>query len=202
MAPRMRDRYALQFTLLAALTFALISCGGTAAPDTSAPSGSAAGEPSMVPDDLLDALEPTGSGAAPSALPDGGRALGGTPYHGAAARLRDTLAANGFDVAVLDVHVLPVAGTGEALLVLQVDESLADGALPDDAGPELEAVLNAEAAIAVNVTRLVVNVRASDAEGPLVITFTASVDTLRAMIAGELSAEQSQDAILIGVTRP
>jgi hypothetical protein len=215
MVARSRRRFLLSFAIAAFVVLGL-SCGGSsdengaaggdtpgAGPTSSSSSPPSPGEPTE--EDLATALLALLDEDSPlPSLPTGTNfAVGGTPYYGAAAAIRKTLAANGVDVPDLDIYVLPIGNTGESLLVFEGNDSVSStGSVPDDMTPAMTALLDSEALSKANVTQFALNLRGSDAQGPVTITMTMSLESLRGMIAETLTAAELETAIQYGVTRP
>jgi hypothetical protein len=216
MAARFRRRYLLAFAIAPFVVFGL-SCGGSSGDsgavdgDTSGAGSTSSSSPSSPsPDEpeeedlatallaLLDEDSPLPS------LPAGTNpAVGGTPYYGAAAAIRETLAASGVDVPELDIYVLPIGNTGESLLVLDAEESRSSGgSVPDDMTPAIAALLDSEALSKANVTQFAINFHGVDEQGSVTITMTMSLESLRGMTDKTLTEAELETAIQYGVTRP
>lgn len=105
-------------------------------------------------------------------------ALLGSNNEEAATAVRAYFEATGADLTGLGVFVFPVADVGESLLVFDADvDAMAE--LGGDGGDEVFAELqNLPELRDGNVTRVVVNLRGTDAEGPYLITLTLPIDAL------------------------
>ena len=114
--------------------------------------------------------------------------LGGTPNVLAAEAIAQALAAAGFNLQGITIHVLPVTGTDESLLVLSVHEDQGPS-IGDDPDPFISALLDAVDAQPVNVPRMAIHYFGTDDQGPYRITLAAPTQAMRDMASGAISQE-------------
>jgi hypothetical protein len=128
-------------------------------------------------------------------LPDGSDVLlGGAPNETAAVALLAELEATGIDLSGLEIWVWPVSGTDDVLLVLEANENASDLADNPDATDVLLPVLVGSSVLdTTGVTRIVINYRGVDEEGPYTFTATYPLDVVRASL--EAGTEIPQDEV-------
>lgn len=135
-------------------------------------------------------------GVAPAQLPDGSEALlSGAPNEAAAAALLAELGETGVDLLGVEVWVWPVSGTSDALLVLEADDDAAG--LAEDPGAAdalLPAIVESSVLDTAGVTRIVINYRGVDGDGPYTFTATFSLDAARAAMRGGFDIPQDEIA--------
>jgi hypothetical protein len=134
-------------------------------------------------------------------LPDGPDVLlGGAPNETAAASLLAELAGTGIDLSGLEIWIWPVSGSEDVLLVLEATEN-ASG-LADDSGTTevlLPALVGSSVLDTAGVTRIVVNYRGVDEEGPYTFTATYPLDAVRASL--EAGTEIPEDEVRFQLRR-
>ena len=130
--------------LLAALT--LSACGGSNKPPSGASDGST-GAPPAAPveatsEPVLSLLQVTPV-AQPKPVTPADTLLGGTPNRRAAAFVSEQIKAAGLSQKGLEVFVLPISGTHDELLVVDMDAD-AGVVYPNDPLPLLKALLTVQ----------------------------------------------------------
>lgn len=209
--------------LLVAVVALVVVAGGAGAyallgsgDDTPAPSQAADGGPSGGADSSgTEPGDTSGSAAAEGAVAGSYDSIEHVPVdippEIADDRLRapaDTAAAESFtsalqqagvDLTGVEVWVFPVSGTGESLLVFEVDDraQAAAGSAEDDGGETLRRLLLSDPGLqAANVTRLVMNYHGTDDQGPFTMSFTLPISAI-----AEAGGDITED-VLTQVTRP
>jgi len=147
--------------------------------------------------DALSSIE-----AQPQPLPDDVSALlSGRPEEAVAAAIAAGLEATGLDLTGVEVAVWPIIATGESLLILWFDDTATAFAGEDVVADDLLATLiDSPYVDGASITRLVINYRSEDADGPFVLTATVSIATVREALASGRDLEQ--DEMQLQVTRP
>lgn len=204
--------------LLAVLAVFAVACGSSGDGSSEGSSGSTSSgsgptSPSPTADDgsddateeeqafpSFDEVEPI----TPDLPPGGQVAVGRTPLRGAADAIRTMIEQAGISVAGLEVHVLPIPGTDESLLVLESSATeLADETgLDQDFDATFVDVITSPAAQAANITRVALNYHDADEQGPLVFTMTLPVDAAVRMVEGTLTDAEASEQVLFDFYRP
>lgn len=123
-------------------------------------------EPAELPDDPADAI------------------VGGAPDTTRGRAIRESLGSTGVDLTGTGVHVLPITGTGQWLLVLDVtDESALAGSGASSSDSFVFALIDQMETH--GIAQLALNYTGSDDQGPFVLTATASLEDLQAAAAEE-----------------
>jgi hypothetical protein len=135
------------------------------------------------PADALSVIDGFDWAAVPS-LPDAEvPPSSGVPDDRAAAAITADIAGAGIDLTGVEFWVLPVSRSDERLLVIEISDA-AFGLLEDPSGESLfDAILDAPSVAEAGATRLVINYRGADAEGPFVLTSTVELDVLASAYA-------------------
>jgi hypothetical protein len=176
------------------LALVAAACGDDASPGTSAPSTTAVTtsapaetttttepEPEN-PLDILAGMDFSGPGS-----PDGTGSIGSPDYATAAALTAD-LAAAGVDLTGITLWVLPVVGTADRLLVVEITDA-ATGLDDDGSEGPLVAIVEAPSLEGSGISRLVVNYHGTDARGDFVLTTTVPMDAFIAAITQSADIE-------------
>lgn len=197
----MRRAIWLLTPVLAAL--ALSACGGDKAPTPGddGPAGAppaAPVEPTATPVTSFLNLKPK----APAEPITGSDAtLGGTPNRRAAAFVSEQIKAAGLSQTGLEVFVLPISGTHDELLVVDMDAA-AGAVYPTDPLPLLKALLTVQNLEIANVTRIAINYRGTDKDGPYVFTLTLPLSTAAQLTSGAISQDQALVDTQLEMKRP
>jgi hypothetical protein len=143
----------------------------------------------------------------PVDLPEGDSLLGSNNRRASTA-IQNYLAESGVDMTGIDLFVFPVADAGESLLVIDADletlmaisSSDSGGAASDDAMANL---INLPEVQEANVTRVAMNLRASDEQGPYVMTLTLPIGALDPNNPeyADLSDEEALQVYKVQITR-
>jgi hypothetical protein len=178
-----------------ALLFAgavLSACGGS--DNTS--SGSSASPPAAAveatarpqrPVPLLANLTPV----PPAAIPGTSAVLGGSDRRTAAA-LTSLLKGSVLDQPGVAIYVFPIAGAGGSLLVLEMDA--AKGAsFSGDPLPLSKALVASDAAKNAHLKQVAVNYRATDSQGPYILTMTLPISVVEAFAKGTISQKDAEN---------
>jgi len=181
------------------VALALAACGGDKAPSAA---DEASGSPPAAPVQLTATQLPfvlstpvaTPALAQPIAAAD--RLLGGTPNHRAATLVRNQLKAAGYLLPGIEVYVLPVSGSYEELLVLEIAATSqtsgdAVSALDaDDSTAFFKALAVLEFSEIANVTRVVFNIHGEDAGVRSVATIVFPYSAVTAAARGEQASDE------------
>jgi hypothetical protein len=210
----MRSAIRLGLTLGALATAAIIAaCGGSREPapatqpsaagsTTQSPSPPAAVvDPTATPEPAwsldFDAITPVAFTEAPSSA---NQTLGGAADWEAEAEISSALAAAGFQAGVF---VLPISGTDDWLLIIEVDD---DAITPLFEDPTLSdavsrAIANSTAVQEGRISRLAINWYSLDEEGPFVLTTTMPTTALLGRLDGTMTDEEAQAETLFEIVR-
>jgi len=188
---------------LLTLTILLPACGGS--DKTPGGSDSSSGAPPAAPVDatattkesFLD-LQPI---APPEAKTGSDATLGGTPNRRAATFVNQQIKAAGLTQKGLEAFVLPVSGSFDELLIVEMDAA-AGAVFPDDPLPLLKTLITVQGLEIANVTRIVINYRATDKDGPYVLTITMPLSIASQLVSGAITQNQAFAETRMEMKRP
>ena len=174
---------------LVAVALALCACGGVSSDPKPPQTGVSTPDPAITatPDASFASL-PASIAFNPS-TPD----VLGNPNPAAAARLRGVLNAGSIVLAEDAIHVMPIKGTQQALLLLVLDEANAASAFSD---PKfLSRVSAAAAADPARISHVTLDISARDSKGPFVLTMTAPLGAFSSFAAGSKAPEVTRQLV-------
>ena len=158
-------------------------------------------EPTATPEPLsfdFDAITPV---AWTEPLSQANQTLGGAADWEAEAEIAAALADAGLQ---MDVYVLPITGTSEWLLIMEVDDEVATVLLnnPNLSETVSQAIANSTVVRAGRVTQLAINWHSSDESGPVILTIMMPADALVGRVDGTMTDEEIQAQTLFEIVRP
>jgi hypothetical protein len=159
-----------------------------------AASGTApAATPDATAKPLIPVLEITPVAPAQRSSSPANALLGGTPNRRAAALVRDQLKAAGLDLPGLEVYVLPVAGTHDELLVVEIEAAAGGGpagTANQDPTPLFKALATLETSEIANVKSVVFNLHGEDAGKPAVFTVVMPMAVIADAARGATTSDE------------
>jgi len=180
-----------------------VACSGSSPPGpppTPASEGQEPGSPpaaavdpaaTQTPDPLeeLRQIEPI---PPPAPLTTVDALLGGAPDRHAAAAIRESLAAEGFDLSGVDFFVLPQPSGAGNMLIAEIDYMTGDEGFAEDQA-WLERLIEGDTIESFEIERVVLSWRLLDESNEPVVLFifTIPVDALRAVRAEEITSEEA-----------
>jgi hypothetical protein len=174
---------------VAVIALVAAACGDDASPGTSAPSTTAAAVTTSAPAETTTTTEPepenpldilAGMDFSGPGSPDGTGSIGSPDYATASAITADLVAA-GVDLTGITLWVLPVVGTADRLLVVEITDA-ATGLEDDASDGVLGALAEAPSLDGSRIARLVINYHGADARGDFVLTTTVPMEAFIAFV--------------------
>jgi hypothetical protein len=204
-------------TVVSVLFAAGVFGGGDDSPSTGTPGGNplsnAAGSPSGNPGASSGGtVVPSGQrvAAIPSPVPRNAPPPAGADTvidsssnnEAAAAAISDALRRSGLNMAGIGVYVFPMKKAEGSLLVIDAPDTAPAFSATQAAGPDEKAFAQAllSAPAGANITRLAMNIRSRDAQGPYILTMTMPMTALQG-IANGTTTSLTLGEVQLGVRR-